>query len=103
MEWLNENEEIKAKNDGIYGLKLYTKLNGKLNKNRTASPQVFANINVDSCLILASVLNKFGGRALVGKVCLDSMRLTKHENLMKCLDAGYILSIYATYKVSKFL
>ncbi|XP_078531885.1 guanine deaminase isoform X1 [Lissotriton helveticus] len=74
-----ENEEF-ARN-------IYSKVVSRTLKNGTTTACYFATIHTDSSLILADIANRFGQRALVGKVCMDKNEIYPEykEDTSTCL------------------
>eukprot|EP01084_Bolivina_argentea_P298578 514564_1 len=74
MKWLKMYaypSENKLKNNPKYAYHLYNKLIHRLISNGTTTTQFFGTIDIDSCLILANIIHKYGIRGFIGKVCQD--------------------------------
>ncbi|KAM6991100.1 guanine deaminase [Passerculus sandwichensis] len=57
--------------DGGFAEEVYTRVVRRTLKNGTTTACYFATIHTDSSLLLAEIIDKFGQRAFVGKVCMD--------------------------------
>ncbi|CAM4543266.1 unnamed protein product [Leuciscus chuanchicus] len=73
LEWLNTYTfPVEAKyKDLDFANDVYTKVVRRTLKNGTTTACYFATIHTDASLLLGELADKFGQRALVGKVCMD--------------------------------
>uniref|UniRef100_A0A8C2PV26 Guanine deaminase n=1 Tax=Cyprinus carpio TaxID=7962 RepID=A0A8C2PV26_CYPCA len=73
LEWLNTYTfPVEAKyKDLEFANNVYTKVVRRTLKNGTTTACYFATIHTDASLLLGELADKFGQRALVGKVCMD--------------------------------
>ncbi|XP_051749942.1 guanine deaminase [Ctenopharyngodon idella] len=73
LEWLNTYTfPVEAKyKDLDFANNVYTKVVRRTLKNGTTTACYFATIHTDASLLLGELADKFGQRALVGKVCMD--------------------------------
>ncbi|XP_016137388.1 guanine deaminase-like [Sinocyclocheilus grahami] len=74
LEWLNTYTfpvEAKYKDLG-FANNVYTKVVRRTVKNSPTTACYFATMHTDASLLLGELADKFGQRALVGKVCMDS-------------------------------
>ncbi|XP_050966832.1 guanine deaminase isoform X2 [Labeo rohita] len=73
LEWLNTYTfPVEAKyKDLDFANDVYTKVVKRTLKNGTTTACYFATIHTDASLLLGELADKFGQRALVGKVCMD--------------------------------
>ncbi|KAK9974879.1 hypothetical protein ABG768_022946 [Culter alburnus] len=73
LEWLNTYTfPVEAKyKDLDFANNVYTKVVRRTLKNGTTTACYFATIHTDASLLLGELTDKFGQRALVGKVCMD--------------------------------
>ncbi|KAL4623162.1 guanine deaminase [Arapaima gigas] len=73
LQWLNTYTFPTEANyaDLNFSRDVYTKVVRRTLKNGTTTACYFATIHTDSSLLLAEIADKFGQRALVGKVCMD--------------------------------
>uniref|UniRef100_A0A8V5H9N3 Amidohydrolase-related domain-containing protein n=1 Tax=Melopsittacus undulatus TaxID=13146 RepID=A0A8V5H9N3_MELUD len=58
-------------NDSDFAEEVYTRVVRRTLKNGTTTACYFATIYTDTSLLLAEIIDKFGQRAFVGKVCMD--------------------------------
>uniref|UniRef100_A0A671KEG3 Guanine deaminase n=1 Tax=Sinocyclocheilus anshuiensis TaxID=1608454 RepID=A0A671KEG3_9TELE len=74
LEWLNTYTfPVEAKyKDLEFANNVYTKVVRRTVKNGPTTACYFATIHTDASLLLGELADKFGQRALVGKVCMDS-------------------------------
>ncbi|XP_043402955.1 guanine deaminase isoform X2 [Chelonia mydas] len=73
LEWLNTYTfptEVKYK-DNDFAEEVYTRVVRRTLKNGTTTACYFATIHTAASLLLAEIIDKFGQRAFVGKVCMD--------------------------------
>ncbi|XP_039574976.1 guanine deaminase [Passer montanus] len=73
LQWLTAYTfptEAKYQDSG-FAEEVYTRVVRRTLKNGTTTACYFATIHTDSSLLLAEIIDKFGQRALVGKVCMD--------------------------------
>ncbi|XP_019410905.1 PREDICTED: guanine deaminase [Crocodylus porosus] len=73
LEWLKTYTfptEAKFK-DNDYAEEVYTRVVRRTLKNGTTTACYFGTIHTDASLLLAEIVDKFGQRAYVGKVCMD--------------------------------
>ncbi|NXL52073.1 GUAD deaminase, partial [Podilymbus podiceps] len=73
LQWLTTYTfptEAKYK-DGDFAEEVYTRVVRRTLKNGTTTACYFATIHTDTSLLLAEIIDKFGQRAFVGKVCMD--------------------------------
>ncbi|XP_044302549.1 guanine deaminase [Varanus komodoensis] len=73
LEWLKRYTfptEAKYK-DIDFAEEVYTRAVRRTLKNGTTTACYFATIHTDASLLLADIIDKFGQRAFVGKVCMD--------------------------------
>ncbi|NXW24772.1 GUAD deaminase, partial [Circaetus pectoralis] len=73
LQWLTTYTfptEAKYK-DSDFAEEVYTRVVRRTLKNGTTTACYFATIYTDTSLLLAEILDKFGQRAFVGKVCMD--------------------------------
>nr|XP_005297810.1 guanine deaminase [Chrysemys picta bellii] len=73
LEWLNTYTfptEAKYK-DNDFAEEVYTRVVRRTLKNGTTTACYFATIHTAASLLLAEIIDKFGQRAFVGKVCMD--------------------------------
>ncbi|NWZ84392.1 GUAD deaminase, partial [Poecile atricapillus] len=73
LQWLTSYTfptEAKYQDSG-FAEEVYTRVVRRTLKNGTTTACYFATIHTDSSLILAEIIDKFGQRAFVGKVCMD--------------------------------
>ncbi|XP_032654044.1 guanine deaminase isoform X2 [Chelonoidis abingdonii] len=73
LEWLNTYTfptEVKYK-DNDFAEEVYTRVVRRTLKNGTTTACYFATIHRAASLLLAEIIDKFGQRAFVGKVCMD--------------------------------
>ncbi|KAF1664777.1 Guanine deaminase, partial [Aptenodytes patagonicus] len=73
LEWLTTYTyptEAKYK-DSDFAEEVYTRVVRRTLKNGTTTACYFATIYTDTSLLLAEIIDKFGQRAFVGKVCMD--------------------------------
>lgn len=61
-----------------FASKVYTQVVRRTLKNGTTTACYFATIHTDASLLLGQIANKFGQRALVGKVCMDRNNAVPH-------------------------
>uniref|UniRef100_A0A8C9T1G3 Guanine deaminase n=1 Tax=Scleropages formosus TaxID=113540 RepID=A0A8C9T1G3_SCLFO len=80
LQWLNTYTFPTEANykDLNFSKDVYTKVVKRTLKNGTTTACYFATIHTDSSLLLAEIADKFGQRALVGKVCMDVNKAVKH-------------------------
>ncbi|XP_051552464.1 guanine deaminase-like [Myxocyprinus asiaticus] len=73
LEWLSTYTfPVEAKyKDLDFANNVYTKVVRRTLKNGTTTACYFATIHTDASLLLGELADKFGQRALVGKVCMD--------------------------------
>ncbi|XP_043096688.1 guanine deaminase [Puntigrus tetrazona] len=73
LEWLNTYTfPVEAKyKDLDFANNVYTKVVRRTLKNGTTTACYFATIHTDASLLLGELADRFGQRALVGKVCMD--------------------------------
>ncbi|KAI1900047.1 hypothetical protein AGOR_G00045980 [Albula goreensis] len=73
LQWLNTYTfPVEAKyKDLDFSQDVYTKVVKRTLKNGTTTACYFATIYTDSTLLLGEIADKYGQRALVGKVCMD--------------------------------
>uniref|UniRef100_A0A673JPE0 Amidohydrolase-related domain-containing protein n=1 Tax=Sinocyclocheilus rhinocerous TaxID=307959 RepID=A0A673JPE0_9TELE len=73
LEWLNTYTfPVEAKyKDLDFANDVYTKVVRRTLKNGTTTACYFATIHTDASLLLGELADRFGQRALVGKVCMD--------------------------------
>ncbi|NP_001018510.1 guanine deaminase [Danio rerio] len=73
LEWLNTYTfPVEARyKDLDFANNIYTKVVRRTLKNGTTTACYFATIHTDASLLLGELADKFGQRALVGKVCMD--------------------------------
>ncbi|XP_051959185.1 guanine deaminase isoform X2 [Xyrauchen texanus] len=73
LQWLNNYTfPVEAKyKDLDFANNVYTKVVRRTLKNGTTTACYFATIHTDASLLLGELADKFGQRALVGKVCMD--------------------------------
>ncbi|XP_025891611.1 guanine deaminase [Nothoprocta perdicaria] len=57
--------------DKDFAEEVYTRVVRRTLKNGTTTACYFATIHTDTSLLLAEIIDKFGQRAFVGKVCMD--------------------------------
>ncbi|NXV74613.1 GUAD deaminase, partial [Atlantisia rogersi] len=73
LQWLSTYTfptEAKFK-DSDFAEEVYTRVVRRTLKNGTTTACYFATIYTDTSLLLAEIVDKFGQRAFVGKVCMD--------------------------------
>ncbi|NXG61099.1 GUAD deaminase, partial [Hemiprocne comata] len=73
LQWLTTYTfptEAKYK-DSDFAEEVYTRVVRRTLKNGTTTACYFATIYTDTSLLLAEIIDKFGQRAFVGKVCMD--------------------------------
>ncbi|RMC01037.1 hypothetical protein DUI87_22301 [Hirundo rustica rustica] len=73
LQWLTSYTfptEAKYQDTG-FAEEVYTRVVRRTLKNGTTTACYFATIHTDSSLLLAEIIDKFGQRAFVGKVCMD--------------------------------
>ncbi|NWW50006.1 GUAD deaminase, partial [Pedionomus torquatus] len=73
LQWLSTYTfptEAKYK-DSDFAEEVYTRVVRRTLKNGTTTACYFATIYTDTSLLLAEIIDKFGQRAFVGKVCMD--------------------------------
>ncbi|NXN16232.1 GUAD deaminase, partial [Indicator maculatus] len=73
LQWLTTYTfptEAKYK-DSDFAEEVYTRVVRRTLKNGTTTACYFATIYTDTSLLLADIIDKFGQRAFVGKVCMD--------------------------------
>ncbi|XP_053149687.1 guanine deaminase isoform X2 [Hemicordylus capensis] len=73
LQWLEKYTfptEAKFKDNG-FAEEVYTRAVRRTLKNGTTTACYFATIHTDASLLLADIIDKFGQRAFVGKVCMD--------------------------------
>ncbi|KAM9508876.1 guanine deaminase isoform 2-T2 [Guaruba guarouba] len=73
LQWLTTYTfptEAKYK-DSDFAEEVYTRVVRRTLKNGTTTACYFATIHTDTSLLLAEIIDKFGQRAFVGKVCMD--------------------------------
>ncbi|XP_053263760.1 guanine deaminase isoform X2 [Podarcis raffonei] len=73
LQWLKEYTyptEAKFK-DNDFVEEVYTRVVRRTLKNGTTTACYFGTIHTDASLLLADIIDKFGQRAFVGKVCMD--------------------------------
>uniref|UniRef100_A0A8C3C8F2 Guanine deaminase n=1 Tax=Cairina moschata TaxID=8855 RepID=A0A8C3C8F2_CAIMO len=73
LQWLTTYTfptEAKFK-DSDFAEEVYTRVVRRTLKNGTTTACYFASIHTDTSLLLAEIIDKFGQRAFVGKVCMD--------------------------------
>ncbi|NXO71278.1 GUAD deaminase, partial [Phainopepla nitens] len=73
LQWLTSYTfptEAKYQDSG-FAEEVYTRVVRRTLKNGTTTACYFATIHTDSSLLLADIIDKFGQRAFVGKVCMD--------------------------------
>ncbi|NWX88099.1 GUAD deaminase, partial [Nothoprocta pentlandii] len=73
LQWLTTYTfptEAKFK-DKDFAEEVYTRVVRRTLKNGTTTACYFATIHTDTSLLLAEIIDKFGQRAFVGKVCMD--------------------------------
>ncbi|NXY44948.1 GUAD deaminase, partial [Ceuthmochares aereus] len=73
LQWLTTYTfptEAKYK-DSDFAEEVYTRVVRRTLKNGTTTASYFATIYTDTSLLLAEIIDKFGQRAFVGKVCMD--------------------------------
>ncbi|NXR40824.1 GUAD deaminase, partial [Zosterops hypoxanthus] len=73
LQWLTSYTfptEAKYQDSG-FAEEVYTRVVRRTLKNGTTTACYFATIHTDSSLLLAEIVDKFGQRAFVGKVCMD--------------------------------
>ncbi|XP_053787845.1 guanine deaminase isoform X2 [Vidua macroura] len=73
LQWLTAYTfptEAKYQDSG-FAEEVYTRVVRRTLKNGTTTACYFATIHTDSSLLLADIIDKFGQRAFVGKVCMD--------------------------------
>ncbi|NXH43880.1 GUAD deaminase, partial [Dicaeum eximium] len=73
LQWLTSYTfptEAKYQDSG-FAEEVYTRVVRRTLKNGTTTACYFATIHTDSSLLLAEIIDKFGQRAFVGKVCMD--------------------------------
>ncbi|NXL60065.1 GUAD deaminase, partial [Chordeiles acutipennis] len=73
LQWLTTYTfptEAKYK-DNDFAEEVYTRVVRRTLKNGTTTACYFATIYTDTSLLLAEIIDKFGQRAFVGKVCMD--------------------------------
>uniref|UniRef100_A0A8B9ILV8 Guanine deaminase n=1 Tax=Anser cygnoides TaxID=8845 RepID=A0A8B9ILV8_ANSCY len=73
LQWLTTYTfptEAKYK-DSDFAEEVYTRVVRRTLKNGTTTACYFASIHTDTSLLLAEIIDKFGQRAFVGKVCMD--------------------------------
>ncbi|KAJ8401526.1 hypothetical protein AAFF_G00378430 [Aldrovandia affinis] len=80
LQWLNTYTfPIEANyKDLDFSQDVYTKVVKRTLKNGTTTACYFATIYTDSTLLLGEIADKFGQRALVGKVCMDLNNTVQH-------------------------
>ncbi|XP_034630725.1 guanine deaminase [Trachemys scripta elegans] len=73
LEWLNTYTfPTEAKyEDNDFAEEVYTRVVRRTLKNGTTTACYFATIHTAASLLLAEIIDKFGQRAFVGKVCMD--------------------------------
>ncbi|KFQ79407.1 Guanine deaminase, partial [Phoenicopterus ruber ruber] len=74
LQWLTTYTfptEAKYK-DSDFAEEVYTRVVRRTLKNGTTTACYFATIYTDTSLLLAEIIDKFGQRAFVGKVCMDT-------------------------------
>ncbi|XP_067295122.1 guanine deaminase [Pseudorasbora parva] len=73
LEWLNTYTfPVEAKYEDLdFANDVYTKVVRRTLKNGTTTACYFATIHTEASLLLGELADKFGQRALVGKVCMD--------------------------------
>ncbi|NWI97080.1 GUAD deaminase, partial [Pitta sordida] len=73
LQWLTTYTfptEAKYQDSG-FAEEVYTRVVRRTLKNGTTTACYFATIHTDTSLLLAEIIDKFGQRAFVGKVCMD--------------------------------
>ncbi|XP_021397191.2 guanine deaminase [Lonchura striata] len=73
LQWLTAYTfptEAKYQDSG-FAEEVYTRVVRRTLKNGTTTACYFATIHTDTALLLAEIIDKFGQRAFVGKVCMD--------------------------------
>uniref|UniRef100_A0A8D0L9K6 Guanine deaminase n=1 Tax=Sphenodon punctatus TaxID=8508 RepID=A0A8D0L9K6_SPHPU len=73
LQWLNTYTfptEARFKDNDV-AEEVYTRVVRRTLKNGTTTACYFATIHTDTALLLAEIIDKFGQRAFVGKVCMD--------------------------------
>uniref|UniRef100_H0YRD9 Guanine deaminase n=1 Tax=Taeniopygia guttata TaxID=59729 RepID=H0YRD9_TAEGU len=73
LQWLTAYTfptEAKYQDSG-FAEEVYTRVVRRTLKNGTTTACYFATIHTDSALLLAEIIDKFGQRGFVGKVCMD--------------------------------
>ncbi|NXX41325.1 GUAD deaminase, partial [Tricholaema leucomelas] len=73
LQWLTTYTfptEAKYK-DSDFAEEVYTRVVRRTLKNGTTTACYFATLHTDTSLLLADIIDKFGQRAFVGKVCMD--------------------------------
>ncbi|KAA0716974.1 Guanine deaminase [Triplophysa tibetana] len=80
LEWLNTYTfPVEAQyKDLDFANNIYTKVVRRTLKNGTTTACYFATIHTDASLLLGELADKFGQRALVGKVCMDCNSAVPH-------------------------
>ncbi|KAG1958389.1 guanine deaminase [Pimephales promelas] len=90
LEWLNTYTfPVEAKYQDLdFAKNVYTKVVRRTLKNGTTTACYFATIHTDASLLLGELADKFGQRALVGKVCMDCNSAVPHykENPSECKE-----------------
>uniref|UniRef100_A0A8C9F5U2 Guanine deaminase n=1 Tax=Pavo cristatus TaxID=9049 RepID=A0A8C9F5U2_PAVCR len=80
LQWLTTYTfptEAKYK-DNDFAEEVYTRVVRRTLKNGTTTACYFATIYTDTSLLLADIIDKFGQRAFVGKVCMDMNDAVPH-------------------------
>ncbi|XP_068995173.1 guanine deaminase [Embiotoca jacksoni] len=90
LEWLNTYTfpvESLFK-DLEFARKVYNHIVKRTLRNGTTTACYFATIHTDASLLLGEIANKFGQRALVGKVCMDRNKFVEHykESIQESQD-----------------
>ncbi|XP_026068393.1 guanine deaminase [Carassius auratus] len=90
LEWLNTYTfPVEAKyKDLDFANNVYTKVVRRTLKNGTTTACYFATIHTEASLLLGELADRFGQRALVGKVCMDCNSAVPHykENPSECKE-----------------
>ncbi|XP_065106458.1 guanine deaminase [Paramisgurnus dabryanus] len=90
LDWLNTYTfPVEAQYEDLdFASNVYTKVVKRTLKNGTTTACYFATIHTDASLLLGELADKFGQRALVGKVCMDCNSAVPHyrEDPDKCKE-----------------
>ncbi|XP_030647259.1 guanine deaminase isoform X1 [Chanos chanos] len=88
LQWLNTYTfPVEARfKDLSFAMDVYTRVVKRTLKNGTTTACYFATIHTDASLLLGQIADKFGQRALVGKVCMDHNNYNYKETQMESVE-----------------